>query len=101
MTRYDKLVRDKIPKIIKSRNEECIFHVASDEEYFIKLKEKLVEEANEFIKDDSKNEIVDIMEVLNAIIDFKKLDKAELEILRFKKEQERGGFKNKIILEQS
>jgi predicted house-cleaning noncanonical NTP pyrophosphatase (MazG superfamily) len=101
MTRYDKLVRDKIPEIIHSRNEECIFHVAGDEEYFAKLKEKLIEEAEEFIKDDSENELIDLMEVLNAIIEFKGLDKTSLELLRFQKEQERGGFKNKIILEQS
>ncbi|MFA4871921.1 MAG: nucleoside triphosphate pyrophosphohydrolase [Patescibacteria group bacterium] len=101
MTQYNKLVRDKIPEIIKSRGEECVTHIADDQEYWLKLKEKLVEEAQEFIKEDNANELADILEVINAIVEYRQIDKSLLEETRFKKEQERGGFKNRIILEKS
>ncbi|MBI5765758.1 nucleoside triphosphate pyrophosphohydrolase [Candidatus Falkowbacteria bacterium] len=101
MIEYNKLIRDKIPDIIKSKGEECVTHIADNEEYWIKLKEKLIEEVQEFTKEESENELADIMEVVNAIIDHMKLDKTEFEEFRFKKAEARGAFKNKIILEKS
>jgi len=99
--RYNKLVRDKIPEIIKNKGAVPITHIASDDEYWQKLKEKLQEEVNEFTKDGNDEEIADILEVIYAICDYKKIDKKELELLRKKKVEERGGFKNKIILDET
>ena len=99
--RYNKLVRDKIPEIIKNKGAVPITHIASDDEYWQKLKEKLQEEVNEFTKDGNDEEIADILEVIYAICDYKKIDKKELELLRKKKAEERGGFKNKIILDET
>ena len=99
--RYNKLVRDKIPEIIKNKGAIPITHIASDEEYWQKLKEKLQEEVNEFTKEGNDEEIADILEVIYTIRDYKKIDKNELELLRKKKAEERGGFKNKIILDET
>lgn len=99
--KYNKLVRDKIPKIIHEKKAVPITHIASDDEYWLKLKEKLQEEVNEFMKDSNTEELVDILEVINAICDFKKIDKKELELLRKKKVKEKGGFKDKIILDET
>ena len=99
--KYNKLVRDKIPEIIKKKGTVPISHIASGDEYWQKLKEKLQEEVNEFLEDENDEELADILEVIYAICDFKKIGKDELEVLRKKKAKERGGFKNKIILDET
>ena len=68
--KYNKLVRDKIPQIIMADNKKPITHIAGDEEYWRKLKEKLYEEVDEFTKNDKPEEIADIMEVIEAIINY-------------------------------
>ena len=99
--KYNKLVRDKIPEIIKKKGEECKTRIAGDGEYWQKLKEKLQEEIEEFQKDESIEEIADILEVLEAICDYKKFDKEEVDRTKTKKAEERGKFKERIILEES
>ena len=99
--KHNKLVRDKIPEIIKNNREVPITHIASDDEYWKKLKEKLQEEIDEFMKESNEEELADILEVINAICDFKKINKKELELIRKKKTKERGGFKERIILDET
>ena len=97
---YNKLVRDKIPEIIKKNNHNPITHIASDEEYWKKLKEKLKEETDEFIKKANEEEFADILEVLHAISDFKGFDRKKINKIKENKAEKRGKFKNKIILEK-
>ena len=99
--KYNKLVRDKIPEIIKSRGEVPITHIAGDEEYWQMLKEKLLEESNEFNKKSNEEELADIFEVIDAIIEYKKFNKKEILKLQKQKADKRGKFKEKIILEES
>jgi predicted house-cleaning noncanonical NTP pyrophosphatase (MazG superfamily) len=98
--KYNKLVRDKIPEIIKRDGNKSITHIADDQEYWEKLKEKLKEEVDEFLKNSTKEEIADILEVIYAICDFKKIDRQKLELLRKKKAKKRGEFRKKIILDE-
>ena len=45
--------------------------------------------------------MADVLEVIDAILDYKKFDRDELQKVRNKKAEERGKFKDKIILEES
>ena len=99
--KYNKLVRDRIPEIIKNKGGAPITHIADDAEYWQKLKEKLQEEVDEFKEAETIEEMADILEVIDAICDFKKFDGEELEKVKSKKAEERGKFRDKIILEES
>tara|TARA_Y100000310_G_C20093967_1_gene539584 strand:- start:141 stop:446 length:306 start_codon:yes stop_codon:yes gene_type:complete len=93
-----KLVRDKIPEIIRNNGEFPIISLLNDQKYELKLREKLQEEVNEFLESGEIEELADILEVLYALSDLKLVNKDELELLRQKKEDERGAFRNKIFL---
>ena len=101
-----KLVRDKIPEIIKNKNQTCeIKIIQNDSEYLSALHEKLLEEVNEFIEASVKNdrsqeveEMADILEVIEAIYALKKYDAELIQEKKQKKKLERGGFKKRIVL---
>lgn len=99
--KYNKLVRDKIPEIIKKRGDKFVIHIAEDKEYWDKLKEKLLEEIEEFGENETIEEMADILEVIGAMCGYKKFNKKKLEAVKKKKAKERGGFKKRIILEES
>jgi predicted house-cleaning noncanonical NTP pyrophosphatase (MazG superfamily) len=99
--KYDKLVRDKIPEYIRKKGGNPITHIADDIEYWQKLKEKLIEEIEEFKKDENIEEFADLLEVIDAIAEYKKFDRNEIEKARNKKAGERGKFRDRIILDES
>ena len=100
--KYDKLVRDHIPEIIKKeRGEHCVFRVAGEDEYWRRLKDKLREEVEEFCDSEDPEELADIEEVLSAIRKFRQVDPDAIEQLRRDKVARRGGFERRIILEEA
>lgn len=99
--KYNKLVRDKIPEIIRKKGGKSKIHIAGKKEYWGKLKEKLLEEIKEFSKSETIEEFTDILEVLEAVRNYKKFNKRKVEMIKRKKVKERGGFKKRIILEES
>jgi predicted house-cleaning noncanonical NTP pyrophosphatase (MazG superfamily) len=98
---YNKLVRDKIPEFIVKHGGNPKSHIAEDDEYHHKLLEKMDEEFNEFKEDENLEEYVDMLEVLEAIAEYKGFKKDEIEDYRNTKAKERGRFKNRIILDEA
>jgi len=98
---FNKLVRDKIPDIISDKGEKAITHIADDEEYEDALRAKFHEEVEEFLENISVEEVADVLEVVHAICKFKGVDLNDLEEIRRKKAEERGGFNERIILERT
>ena len=96
---YNKLVRDNIVEVIKKNNEKPTFRYLSDEEYLQELHKKLYEEVDEFVAEDDKEELADVLEVLYSIAKAKNIDLEEVEKIRLAKREKRGGFEDKLYLE--
>jgi predicted house-cleaning noncanonical NTP pyrophosphatase (MazG superfamily) len=70
--------------------------IASPEEYKQELIKKLIEESIEFQEAGDIEELADVLEVIRAL---EKLPEyQDVEKVRKRKEEERGGFEKKIIL---
>lgn len=95
---YNKLVRDKIPSIIKSKGESCNIRILDDEEYLDELNIKLQEEMREYLESGDIEELADLEEVLRAILDVKNVSYNNFETIRQGKVEKRGAFKDKIFL---
>lgn len=96
MERYNKLVRDNIPEHLDSKGISYEKRIANIEEYKEELIKKLDEEIKEFMEAKNSEELADIVEVVEAL---KKLPEfANVEEIRLKKLEEKGGFEKKIIL---
>lgn len=95
---YNKLVRDKIPEIIKKQGRECDIEIAPKDKKYELLEEKLKEEVNEFLEDKNLEELADVMEVLFGLADSLGYGEEDLLKARDKKREERGGFKDGIVL---
>ena len=94
----DKLVRNKIPEIIREKGGNPKVRVASKDELDVLLREKIVEEAQEFLFSGDSEELVDIQEAIDALIKLRKTDPALLELQRHTKLLARGGFSEGYVL---
>ena len=95
---YDKLVRDKIPEIIEASGKICETEILSEEEYLKMLDKKLEEELAEYRKDQTVEELADLLEVLYAVAKARGYSVEELYRVRDEKKKARGGFDKKILL---
>ena len=94
----EKLVRDRIPDIIREHGGAPRVRSADDAEYAARLRAKLYEEVGEYASTGDPSELADILEVLHALASLHGLSPAELERLRADKAAERGGFTERLIL---
>lgn len=98
---YNKLVRDRIPEIIRKKGGNCTTRVLSDAEYTDMLDKKLGEELAEYLASHDPEELADLLEVIYACAATQGLCPADLERLRAEKAAKRGGFEDKILLIES
>lgn len=96
-----KLVRDKIPEIIRQSGREPVVTVLDDEGYRAALMAKLFEEAAELREasgDEVPGEIADVYEVLRALAAVHGHDWETIEKVAELKRRERGGFQDRLYL---
>lgn len=99
---YNKLVRDRIPEIISESGKECTCTTLEQEAYIDELKKKLEEETEEYLQasndTDALEELADILELLHTLAAVHNASPEELENVRAKKAEKRGGFQDRIFL---
>ena len=98
---FNKLVRDKIPEIIRKNGETATVRILSDEEYKRELDIKLQEEVKEYLTEDNIEELADIEEVLRALVVLKGVTYEDFDRMRETKCKKRGSFKDKVFLEST
>lgn len=109
---YNKLVRDKMIDIYKHDVEEKIsasgysVRYMEPEETLERLKDKLLEESKEVFdaygKEDKthlKEEIADVIEVIDAILYHNSISLDEVLKIRDAKKEKKGGFETGLFLE--
>ena len=96
---YHKLVRDRIPEIIEQDGKCCVCSELSQEDYIIMLDQKLNEELAEYQESKSMEELADLLEVMSAVAAARGSSLDEVEQIRQKKKEKRGGFEKRILLE--
>ena len=95
---YDKLVRDKIPEVIRQAGKQPVTGILPHEAMAAALDRKLQEEVQEYLESSSAEEMADILEVLHGIAYHKGISWDEVESVRIRKRDERGGFDKGIRL---
>lgn len=97
-----KLVRDKIPDIIREHGGNPVVTVLNETDYREALLTKLFEEAAELRDAPAASvaeEIADVLEVLRAIAHADGHDWQHIEKTAEAKRAERGGFRDRLYLE--
>lgn len=104
-TIHNKLARDKIPDLLAAKGIQCLTKTLEGSNYQTALSKKLQEEVMEYLcaKENGHQleELADILEVIHAILANKGNSFSDLEVIRKKKFEERGGFYNRIFLEKT
>lgn len=100
---YPKLVRDKIPDIIKQNDgKEVPTRTLDDQEFLSYLLQKVAEEAEELsqAKTDAniKEEITDIYEIIDTLIELRNFSAEEIAALQKAKREKRGGFEKRLLM---
>lgn len=97
---YHKLIRDKIPEIIEAQGKICVTETLSEETYIQMLDAKLNEELAEYQESKSLEELADLLEVMEATVIARGYTWEQLLQVRDEKRDQRGGFANRILLQE-
>ena len=98
-----KLVRDKIPAIIRAEGREPVIRVITGEKLTEALNAKFLEEYDEFLAASQPNdrfaELADLLEVVISMAAHLGMSEADLLALCYKKRAARGGFAEGFFFE--
>ncbi len=102
MKTYNKLIRDNIPLIIDKDNKTCIVSILDDVQFYLELKKKLIEEAQEVLitstRDELIGELADIYEIIERLRDIYSIDELEISKVQKIKAEKNGKFEKKLFL---
>jgi predicted house-cleaning noncanonical NTP pyrophosphatase (MazG superfamily) len=98
---YGKLIRDRIPEIIRQDGRRYSIEEMSEEEYVQALKDKLVEEAQEAARakpEELIKELADLYEVMDSLMATRGIDREAVLAEQGNRRQSRGGFNQRLRL---
>lgn len=102
MPTYNKLVRDRIPDIIRKNGKTLSSRILEHGEYVEALKVKFNEEWREYneASDDTHavEELADMLEILYSLAKLHGVNEEEVNEVCHQKRRERGGFSDKVFL---
>ncbi|MDA1817638.1 nucleoside triphosphate pyrophosphohydrolase [Bacillus cereus] len=102
MPTYNKLVRNKIPQIIKNNGKTPTTRILPQDEYIKEICKKTQEELTEYLEATTKEhkleELSDLLELINALAEHEGTTLEEINDIRKKKAEERGGFSDRVFL---
>jgi predicted house-cleaning noncanonical NTP pyrophosphatase (MazG superfamily) len=98
---YNKLVRDRIPEIIRSGGKQCGIETMPEAEYRQALLAKLAEEAQETCgaaPDELPTELADLQEVIISVLAAWHISPEKVQQIQDQRRAERGGFEQRLKL---
>ena len=99
---HNKLVRDKIPQIIKDSGKTPITKILNEKEYITELRKKSQEELQEYLTaetdEEALEELADLLEIIHALAKVHGSTIEEVDKIRAEKAAKRGGFTDKVFL---
>lgn len=102
--KYNKLVRNRVPELIQADGRQVIFKHLNQAEKFENARLKLYEELKEYedanIDEECLEELVDILELAYALGKMHGASFEEMESIRAKKREQKGGFEKGLFLEE-
>jgi predicted house-cleaning noncanonical NTP pyrophosphatase (MazG superfamily) len=101
-TKYNKLVRDRIPEILAQAGYTYETTTMDEQEYQQALREKLVEEAQEAASASETQQLItelaDIYEVIDTLMSENNIATERVRAEQERRRQERGGFSQRLRL---
>ncbi|MBQ8642477.1 MAG: nucleoside triphosphate pyrophosphohydrolase [Clostridia bacterium] len=100
--RYHKLIRDRIPEIIRAKGQTCVTERLDDVSWRVMLTEKLTEECGEVLAAETDadvlEELADVLEVVYTMAADRGCSAEALERIRQEKAEKRGRFTGRLLL---
>ena len=94
----EKLVRDKIPDMIKDAGGDGEYYHYPEADMENLLLNKMGEELGEFLQTKDISKLADVYEVFLELLKFRNTTLNDIEKIRLQKLKEKGGFNTRVFL---